>query len=310
MRNFLLNINRHSYQKKVASKKRGCLLWYFYESLRRISQGVFNLYLKFYKLLDLYPRPLEGNPDIVVSLTSFPKRINVVWGAIDSIYHQKERPSKICLYLSKEEFPKEREGLPKRLLNYERLGLEICFRQYNLMPHTKYYYALQEHTGKCVITIDDDVYYQNDIIENLWDLHLTNPEAVCANKTLIISKNRYGGFAKYNEWKSACIYNNVHSRIALGVAGVLYPPLKYYRRSGMFDMSKIKELSLKADDLWLKIHEILNGIEVVSNNYCFNGLTLDKSGVVTLQATNVGLGYNDSQWIALCNYYKIDTSIF
>ena len=310
MRNILLHINRYSYQKKIALKKRGFLLWYFFEFLRRFSQVTFNLYLKLYKLFNLYPHPLDGNTEIVVSLTSFPKRINVVWGAIDSIFHQKEKPSKIYLYLSKEEFPEERKRLPKRLLKYEKLGLEICFRQHNLMPHTKYYYALQEHTDKCVITIDDDVYYQNDIIQNLWSLHLKNPNAVCANKTRIIKKNGRDGFAKYEEWESDSTNNeNIQSRIALGVAGVLYPPLKF-SRSNMFDMSEIKALSLKADDLWLKIHEVLNGIEVVGNDYCFNGLTLDESGIVTLQSTNVDLGYNDKQWIALCDHYKIDTSIF
>lgn len=308
MRQILLKSNRFFYQQKVKYKKQGNFIWYFFELSRRISQILFNAYLKIYKALDLYPHRLNGNSEIVISLTSFPKRIDVVWGAIDSMFHQDIQPGKICLYLSKEEFPNERVGLPNRLLNYEKLGLEICFRPYNLMPHTKYYYALQEHTDKCVITIDDDVYYQSDIIKNLWNLHLTNPEAVCANKANMIKLNEFGEFSPYREWGVATDGKS-HSRLALGVAGVLYPPHRY-EGNGMFDIDNIKRLSLKADDLWLKIHEIRNDIMVVNNDYCFNGLTLDNSNFVSLNASNVGSGQNDIQWKALSDYYDVNTEIF
>lgn len=307
----LLRLNRISYKKKWELKKRGNGLWYVFEILRRLSEFLFNNYLELYKLLGCYPSRLNGNSDIIVSLTSFPQRINVVWGAIDSMFHQTIQPSKICLYLSKEEFPNKKEDLPDRLLGYEQLGLEICFCDHNLMPHKKYYYALQGYPDKCVITIDDDIYYQNDIVQNLMLLHNKFPNAVCANKfrKIIIDSNHK--FAIYNKWISDPSDKEFLSftNIAIGAGGVLYPPSNY-NQSGMFEIDDIKRLSLKADDLWLKIHETLNGIMVAHNNYIFNGLVLRNSNVISLSSLNVNLGGNDIQWEHLCAHYGVNFSFF
>ena len=300
-----------SYKEQNKLKQNNKFLWLVYEGLRRFVQFSFNISLCIKSFFKIYPSPLKGDPNIVVSLTSFPKRINYVWAAIDSMFYQKIQPSKIYLYLSKEEFPNELEGLPRRLLNYQKLGLEISFRDYNLMPHTKYFYALQEHTDKCVVTIDDDIYYPDNTISNLWELHSKHPDTVCANRVSVISMDDNGDFKRYSHWheKSDEMKEESFCYLALGVAGVLYPPLNYGAK-GMFIIDNIKKLSFRADDLWLKMHETMCGIKVSSRKYYCVGPTVEGTTVITLMSSNNGCGQNDLQWKNLCDYYHVTCEDF
>ena len=73
--------------------------------------------------------------------------------------------------------------MPQSLLRYKRKGLKICWHKENLKLHKKYIYAFQEHPEKCVVTVDDDLYYRKDMLERLWTLHKQFPHCVCANIT-------------------------------------------------------------------------------------------------------------------------------
>lgn len=66
------------------------------------------------------------NNDIVVSLTSFLKRLNTLWLTIESLKRQTIVPSKIVLYLINEEVSKE--DLPQSLLKEIDDIFEIRFR--------------------------------------------------------------------------------------------------------------------------------------------------------------------------------------
>lgn len=262
------------------------------------------------KVFGIYPKPLPKDGDVVISLTSFPKRINDVWIAIDSMFYQKMKPSKVILNLTEEEFPNEKEGFPKRLLEYEKLGLEIRFRKENLFPHNKYFYALQEAGNKCVITIDDDMYYLDNLVSNLWSLHQAHPDCICANSVRKICFNNDGSFAPYKEWHRAVEpVEPSLLNLALGANGVLYPS-NIFKDKSVFNVREIKELCLKADDLWLRMQEMRQGIKVVSGKLFVPGIGIFGSQAVSLKKSNVGHGKNDAQWQKLCERYGVDRSYF
>lgn len=307
IRRFLLNTHRFLYSLKENRdyKKTNKAMWAVCEGLRIITQLVFNCYIRLYSTLGLYPKPLHGNPNLIVSLTSFPARIGMLWATIDSIFQQRFQPYLICLYLSEDEFPNREKDLPNRLKNYEQKGLRIYFCPDNLMPHKKYFYALQEFKGKCVVTIDDDIYYHEDMLERLWSLHSQHPEMVCANSYRHIEINQNGDFLPYDTWDAIDEYNEKgsHYNLAIGMGGVLYPPHNYVN-TGMFNVDNIKKLALRVDDLWLKAHEIIGGVKVVSHAYCNMGISLLQAGNISLSTTNVISG-NNEQWEKLCKYYNL-----
>lgn len=307
IRRALLNAHRYFYSLKEEKdyKKTNKVMWGVCEGLRITTQLVFNFCIRIYALMGLYPKPLHGNPNLVVSLTSFPARIGMLWATIDSIFQQRLQPYLICLYLSEDEFPNKEKDLPSRLLNYERKGLKIYFCSDNLMPHKKYFYALQEFKENCVVTIDDDIYYHEDMLERLWSLHTNHPGMVCANSYRHIVTNEKGDFLPYATWNTLDDYNEKesHLNLAIGMGGVLYPPHNY-AATGMFDVDNIKKLALRVDDLWLKAHEIMGGIKVISRAYCNMGISLLQSGNISLSTTNVSSG-NNEQWEKLCIHFNL-----
>ena len=74
----------------------------------------------------LINKQYERERRIIVSLTSFPRRISAVWQTIESLMRQELCPDKIILWLSKEQFSST-EQLPKELQKLCERGLEINF---------------------------------------------------------------------------------------------------------------------------------------------------------------------------------------
>lgn len=315
IRNQLLKLYSLCYTSKFHNNyklRRKYVLWLATNIGYRTIYLLFVIYLSVYRFLRLYPTPLNADGKFIVSLTSFPARIGKVWIVIDSLMRQTVRPSKICLYLSDEEFPNGRACLPRRLLNYERLGLEICFRPYNLMPHNKYFYALQEYSFCDVITVDDDWYYCPDVIERLTCMHAIHPNCICSNAVQIVSYRPDGLPLPYNKWPWPMNQANPSfANVALGYSGVYYP-VGIFKSKSVFDMDDIRLLALRTDDLWLRMHETLERIPVVGGGYRYMGLQIPGSQRIALKHGNIydeENNGNDIAWKKLCNHYNVTCNI-
>lgn len=309
MYNLVLKFHQVLYlaNRKHCYRKSNFLLYVLCNVGYRVCAMALFLIKYLQQLLGFYPQPLSGDNHIIVSLTTFPLRIGKVWMVVDSMFHQQMPPDKVCLYLAKEEFPEGKTSLPKRLLGYEKLGLEIIFVDDNLKPHNKYFYALQEFKDSYVITIDDDMYYHNNLIINLWETHLKNPDCVCANKSDVITFDEKGNFMPYEKWETP-LYEIKPSllNIAMGFEGVLYPTKLFEHADVMFNTDLIKRLSPKADDLWLKALQLYYGISVANGKYfCFT-INLPGTQGVSLMASNCGpQNLNDQQWKALSKHFNL-----
>ena len=198
---------------------------------------------------------------IVVSLTSYPGRINVVPATISTLLRQTVKPDKIVLWLGEEKFPNQK--LPDIFEDLKRYGIEIRFRP-DLKSHTKYFYAIQEFPEDIIITVDDDNLYQKNLIEELYNSYNQYPNCVSALRVHRIRFNDDCTIKKYNEWHyeycgktGSCS----HQYFATGVGGVLYPP--HALRPEVTNLEIIQRYCHNHDDLWLKIMEVMNGTKVV-----------------------------------------------
>lgn len=253
-----------------------------------------------------YP-PLSGREDgIVVSLTSFPARMKVVWITLDSLFRQKTRPDKIVLYLTDEEFPGGLAEVPERVKKFTASGLEIRFVPDNLYCHNKYFYALREFPEAVVVTVDDDSYYRSDTVGRLVEMHRKYPSAVCCNIASVINLD---SFDNYSSWKKSSVPHAPNDLcLANGFSGVLYPP--HVMGSGLFDKELLKKLAPKADDLWLKANEIDMGVKVVTGGYFPRPVTLGGSQKISLRKYNKGAeNGNKLQWKALDDHFGLREKI-
>ena len=246
------------------------------------------------------------NENVIVSLTSFPARINNVWMVIDSICRQDMRPQSINLYLCEKEF--QEKTIPTNLKKYIRYGLKVCWVKEEIKPHLKYYYALKDNPHKYVITIDDDIYYRNDLVSRLWEMSQLNKGAVCANRATKILNDTFECM-RYNLWGSGQDepIGVSFNYLALGTCGVIYPP-ELLRNSDLFDLESIKRNCLKADDLWLKCHEILNKILVATGDFYSQSIEIMGSQKISLRSTNCNdteTSGNDIQWNNLDREYGL-----
>ena len=104
--------------------------------LRRSVRSLANWYLPRYLAKPVEPSNLYDN-SLIVSLTSFPGRINDVWQVIESLKRQTVKPSKIILWLSLEQFPSKNQ-IPKSLTKIEDDLFSIRLVDEDFRSHKKY----------------------------------------------------------------------------------------------------------------------------------------------------------------------------
>ena len=63
--------------------------------------------------------------DLIITLTSFPGRINTISDTLISLLNQSVSPESIFLWLAEEQFPDKEKDVPPKILHLQKFGLEI-----------------------------------------------------------------------------------------------------------------------------------------------------------------------------------------
>lgn len=263
---------------------------------------IWPLVFKFNKLLIniLYPikcklsKPMgvDSNSPLIVSLTSFPARINTVWVTVQSLLNQTMKPRKVILWLSDEQFPDHQ--LPKNLIRLYKYGLEVRWCE-DLKPHKKYFFTMLENVNTIIVTADDDIFYPENHLYQLWMGHVKYPEAVvCTWSHVIKTENKK--CTPYNTWKNIKTDIPSYCLLPIGCNGILYPVNSM--DSTLFNIEMIKKYSLYTDDLWLKCMQLLNKTKAYNcSKYpliYFDNILCSKSGLWHKNTCNNG--QNDVSW--------------
>ncbi len=194
------------------------------------------------------------NHDIIVSLTSYGKRLHTVHLAIESIMQQTMKPNRIILWLS-EDYSKVH--LPIFLQEQQKRGLEIRFCQ-DLRSYKKLIPTLKIAPEDAIITIDDDLIYNFDMLENLIIPYLENPKLIYCNRQHKILFNNDKSLKPYNEWE----YESPNLDISFlnfptGGAGTIYPPHCF--DDEIFNENTFLSICAYADDVWFKAMSLKKG---------------------------------------------------
>lgn len=195
--------------------------------------------------------------EIVVSLTTHGKRIYDVALAIESIMQQSMKANRIILWLS-DSF--QNTKLPKLLVLQQKRGLEVAFCK-DLGPYTKLIPALKRFPNEAIITIDDDAFYDYDVLERLIKAYLANPSYIHCCRFHRILFSEQGIILPYMQWKRRCSETEPsHLNFATGVGGVLYPPHSLDKE--VFNEDVFLRICRTADDVWYNAMAIKNGTKV------------------------------------------------
>ena len=240
---------------------------------------------------------------VIISLTSFPARIDKVYLCINSLLRQSVRADKIVLWLAATQFPNG-SGIPETLKRLVGEKFEIRFCD-DLRSYKKIFYSAQQFKDDIIITVDDDTLYPEDWLLNLINTYIKYPDCVCCYRAhKIVLKS--GKIAPYSEWIGLSPNETGPDSflVPIGVGGVLYPPTFF--DDVEFDFEKIKELCPTADDLWLKAIGLKNGFRAVKvDPNSKEWFTIISSQKQALMKTNVGQNMNDISIENLEKYYQL-----
>lgn len=243
----------------------------------------------------------KNNPKIIVSLTSFPKRINRLWIVIETLLRQTKKPDLIVLWLSKNQFP-TLNSLPKKLLKMQDRGLEIILVDDDLRSHKKYFYILQHYPNDFVITVDDDIFYSKHLIEALWKKKCEFPDTIICNYAFEIKRYDDNSIASYEKWEAVTVESSPSSDIFFGSGGgTLFPPKSLHE--DVLKTELFMELCPHADDIWLNAMVRLNKKQIAKANLISTVLPLQYKNDSTLASINLNEEQNNKQLAMVREYY-------
>lgn len=273
--------------------------------IRKFSNFFFPIYLKYTKKKVLLNKKHSDN--IIISLTSFPQRIDKLWLVIECVIRQSLLPNKIILWLSKEQFPNLLQDIPDNLMEYVNNNiLSIEFVEDDLRSHKKYYYAFQKYQDDLIITLDDDIFYPSNIIEDLISLHRNFPEAICCHRAHKVVREDDGKISNYSKWQK--VFENSEPAFDLfhtSGGGTLYKTSFFNKE--VLNKKNIKEMCFMADDVWLNVMAQLNKTKTVKSNYFSNLIPIEnKKSFLKLSEQNVQYGGNDLQLDNLIKNYNLN----
>lgn len=245
-------------------------------------------------------------PNVIVSLTSFPARIERLHLCIGSLLNQDIIPERIILWLAESQFPEKRIPLKLQELTNDLFEVRYCpdYKSYKKILPT-----IDKYKNKIIVTADDDVIYPTFWLSELLNTASQYPDCIICHRASRIVFDEENKIGKYRDWVSLSpdFKGPSNELVAIGVGGILYP-------AGFFegvdlDYDIIRLICPTADDLWLKIIELKKGTRIVKvKENSTEWFTIIDSQNEVLTKVNVLNGQNDILLENLINYYHIDTS--
>lgn len=215
---------------------------------------------RIYKLADFFremkmattlwlPDFRKNNPKpeipVIASMTTYPARIGSAWIAIETLLRQSVKPHKLLLVLNVEEFPDKK--IPRRIQAQTRRGLEIMWAEKNGRSYDKLLPVHQEHPSKTIVTFDDDKYFPNDLLSDLFQASIENPGCVIGSRGWVI-RTRDGEIRYGANWTRASAGEKSRAIFAPGGNGCLYPADSF--DPAFEDLNMALEMCPTADDIW------------------------------------------------------------
>lgn len=234
---------------------------------------------------------MKNEPEIIVSLTSFPAAISYAIQAIRSILNGSVLPDRLVLYLTYSQFGAE--GVPQEILSLAEQDPVFEVRNYDtdIRSYRKLIPALQDFPEDVIVTIDDDVLYHRDMLRDLLQLHHKLPKAIIAHRVRKISLH-----APYKKWRKYRWYDFLLKRyhfnylaMPTGIGGVLYPP--HALDTDMLNPADFMKWAPTNDDVWFWAAAVSKGTYVVPlPNGKRRPAEIGKPGAISLTTVNVRSG--------------------
>lgn len=257
----------------------------------------------------------NDDSDIIVSLTTHGKRLedSAPYG-IYSLFTQTMLPNRIVLNLNKDVW--NNDNLPPLIKRLMQSGLEVIFCK-DVRSHTKFLPALEKFPNNPIITVDDDMCYEQHMIEELVTAYHNSDKKTIFCRQGVLPKKKNGRYIPYMQWDDTINFLGVNVNgfkqyvSPYGVHGVIYPPHVFDNE--IFRDDVFLNLAPHTDDIWFWLMEVRNNVKA----YVVNGTRTNEDSSVSMieyleEAESTALyfqncfnGRNDKEMYALLGYYNL-----
>ena len=172
-----------------------CLRWRLIrEDTKRKQQILNNISSLTSSILQCY----NNSSDVIVSLTSYGARVSETLPCtVYSLLQQSVKPNRIIVWLDNINW--SLDNLPEPLRQLQKAGVEVMFCK-DIRSYKKLIPTLRLYPNNIIITVDDDMYYNEHLIEWLLDAYqLSNKNVVIGTKATRIT-NVDGVYLPYSKW--------------------------------------------------------------------------------------------------------------
>ncbi|MBZ9848999.1 acyltransferase family protein [Mesorhizobium sp. CA14] len=250
-----------------------------------------------------WPLRGQGRPhglpdDLIVSLTSYPKRFATLHLTLRCLLSQTVVPDRVILWVTAEDATQ----LPASVTNLNAQGLEIRFCT-DIRSYKKIVPALLAFPKAYIVTADDDVYYSSRWLEQL--VQLAGEKTVVFHRAHQVTFDDAGRMQPYDQWLFD-VSETTGMLFPTGVGGVLYGPKSLSAET--VDEELFIKLSPQGDDIWLFWMGRRAGSKYVKTSTRWTELPWKGSQASGLYLTNVGAGRNDIQIKKMISHFGAPTS--
>lgn len=277
---FSLYISLHSAEVLAVESQEGLYQKYFLNNKKASAEEVWN---------DFLSQPsgvtdIKRAEEVIVTLTSYPKRIGTAWLAIESLLRQIEKPDRIVLNLFEGEFPER--VLPWMLEEQVKRGLEINWSSVNQKVYLKLRPTIIKYPNAHYVTCDDDLIYPSKSLGDLYKAHLESPSMVIA-RGVRIPKIVDDVIYPVKDWTLTNLQGSSKeeppSRFNIPESvSMIFLPNKSINRDLFFDENLSSFIAPTDDDLWIYA-------AITANKVHIKKIQMEVANVVIENTSCVGL---------------------
>jgi hypothetical protein len=181
-----------------------------------------------------------------VSVTSHPARFNALATSLAALKTQILQPQSINVFIADSDMA----VLPDSVKQLEKSGYIKITSCDDLGSGKKLIPALKTQGKHPIITIDDDLYFENDLFLHLMINHYLYPATIIAARVHRLATNEAGEVLSFSEWHKHYDLTEGPAKDLMPTtgAGTLFPPKALHEDAS--DSALYTKLSHNTDDLW------------------------------------------------------------
>ena len=244
---------------------------------------------------------LKREVPIIVSMSAKEEDFDELELSLYSIFKQTVLPDRVILWLSNEY---ELSELPYSITRYVKNGLEIKFVE-DKGSYNNTIYALKKFPHSILVTADNNIYYSNEWLKNLYHSYISAPNDIHVHQARFVNIQD-NQILPMHTWQKNKDENSSYKNFPVQNAGVLYPPKTFcveVFRDDIYDKKLSVDWSVWSWFMALvsdrKIRIVKNHINRLS---CINLIKQLKKDIhLYKNISNI-----DNQFLELMNYYKLN----